>query len=91
MDKHDLNGYGVFKNNETILQCTVFAHAPKGGDSVGEKPNTCYTSGLAHLMENDKITVRDFHVGRYSLFKTGKSFFGFIKFGDVKPGQNLIV
>lgn len=48
--------------------------------SHGEpKTNSCYTSGLIHLRNGDKIRLRDVGNHRYVLMQPNKSFFGLIK------------
>ncbi|XP_030746246.1 uncharacterized protein LOC115875047 isoform X2 [Sitophilus oryzae] len=80
LDEHDQIGYRVYKNDDTILQCTVFSNTSRRT----MKGNTCYTAGAEYLAENDKISLGDLSDGRYSLFEPGKSFFGVIKLGDVR-------
>nr|XP_023016382.1 uncharacterized protein LOC111505750 [Leptinotarsa decemlineata] len=71
LDEHDVAGYRVFKNNEMILQCTLTIH------SVARtlKGNTCYTGGVEHFSEGDRVSLADITEGRLSLFEPGKSFF----------------
>ncbi|KAF2881970.1 hypothetical protein ILUMI_24198 [Ignelater luminosus] len=80
LDEHDTNGYHIYKNQQVLLQCTTMTHS---NDRVS-KSNTCYTAGVDYLVEGDQISVRDLSDGRYSLFETGKSFFGVVKLGEVR-------
>ena len=77
IDIHDTNGFRVYKNNKMILQCTTTTHTTHGID----KANTCYTAGIEHFREGDRMRVHDMEANRYSMFHPGKSFFGAIKLG----------
>ncbi|KAJ8980581.1 hypothetical protein NQ317_018708 [Molorchus minor] len=80
LDEHDTIGFRVHKNRDTILQCTITAHSAERR----LKGNTCYTAGMEYLSEGDTVSLADVTNGRYSLFEPGKSFFGLVKFGDIK-------
>ncbi|XP_022915471.1 uncharacterized protein [Onthophagus taurus] len=79
-DEHDTNGFYVYKNDEIILQCTTTSHSTHHV----RKSNTCYTAGINHLNEGDRLRVHDIESYRYSIFRPGKSFFGAIKLSDVR-------
>lgn len=80
LDEHDTNGFRVYKNNDAFLQCTTMSHSLERVI----KGNTCYTAAAEYLAEGDIISLGDLGDGRYSLFEPGKSFFGFVKLGDVR-------
>ncbi|CAG9759336.1 unnamed protein product [Ceutorhynchus assimilis] len=80
LDEHDINGYRVYKNDDSILQCTISLHS----GTRSQKGNTCYTAGVEHISEGDKISLGDILDGHYSLFEPGKSFFGAVKLGDIR-------
>lgn len=80
LDEHDVNGYRVYRNGNTILQCTVSLHT----NIRSQKGNTCYTAGVEYVAESDKISLGDIVNGHYSLFEPGKSFFGVVKLGDIR-------
>lgn len=63
-------------NNRVHYQCTTMTHTGSHGDP---KTNSCYTSGLIHLRNGDKIKLRDVGNHRYVLMQPNKSFFGLIK------------
>ncbi|KRT79931.1 hypothetical protein AMK59_7095, partial [Oryctes borbonicus] len=77
VDEHDTNGFGVYKNDEIVLQCTTTSHTTHRVT----KPNSCYTGGVVAISNGDIIKVHDIEGNRYSLFQKGKSFFGAIKLG----------
>lgn len=78
MDEHDLLGYWVQKNGEMILQCTITLQS----SSRKTKGNTCFTAGVEYLVDGDTVSVADITEGKFSLFESGKSFFGLIKISD---------
>ncbi|KAG5875312.1 hypothetical protein JTB14_022223 [Gonioctena quinquepunctata] len=80
LDEHDEVGYRVFKNDEMFLQCTLRMHSAQRS----QKGNTCFTAGVEHFSEGDKVSLADITEGRLSLFEPGKSFFGLVKLGDAK-------
>ncbi|XP_060515867.1 uncharacterized protein LOC132695570 [Cylas formicarius] len=80
LDEHDRNGYAIEKNNQKLLMCTVAAHS----EQRLTKGNTCYTAGVDYVAEGDTINIVDLSHDRYSIFDTGKSFFGLVKLSDVK-------
>ncbi|CAH1153749.1 unnamed protein product [Phaedon cochleariae] len=80
LDEHDTTGYRVFKNDQMILQCTLTIHSVERK----LKGNTCFTAGVEHFSEGDRLSLADITPGRLSLFEKGKSFFGLVKLGDIK-------
>jgi len=46
------------------------------------KSNTCHTTGVAYLIENDTIHLTDSGSERHTLFLPEKSFFGLVKLGE---------
>ncbi|KAK9723128.1 TNF(tumor Necrosis Factor) family [Popillia japonica] len=80
IDEHDTNGFGIYKNNELILQCTTTSHS----NHRVTKPNTCYTGGVIAFSNGDVLKVHDIDESRYSIFQKGKSFFGAIKLGEIR-------
>jgi len=74
-DDHDVNGYVIELNNRVHYQCTTMTHTT----SRVTKINSCYTSGLIHLRNGDKIQLRDIGNHRSVLLEPSKSFFGLIK------------
>lgn len=44
-----------------------------------DRTNSCYTSGLIHLRNGDKIRLRDVGNHRHVLLQKSKSYFGLIK------------
>lgn len=75
-DNHDLNGYVIEHNGNVHYQCTTMTHTGASGDP---KTNSCYTSGLIHLRNGDKIRLRDIGNHRFVLMDKAKSYFGLIK------------
>lgn len=49
------------------------------GTTGSLKTNSCYTSGLIHLRNGDKIQLRDLGNNRNVLLDKAKSYFGLIK------------
>ncbi|GJQ68250.1 hypothetical protein Trydic_g10774 [Trypoxylus dichotomus] len=80
VDEHDTNGFGVYKNDEVVLQCTTTSHTTHRVT----KPNTCYTGGVLAISNGDIVKIHDIEGNRYSLFQKGKSFFGAIKLGEIR-------
>ncbi|ODN01895.1 Ectodysplasin-A [Orchesella cincta] len=78
LDEHDINGYIVQVNTTPFLQCTTMTET----NNAGSKSNSCFTAGITHLKENDRLIVKDIEANRYSIFKPEKSFFGLMKIGE---------
>lgn len=74
-DSHDLNGYIIEHNGDEHYKCITMTHT----GTRGEKTNSCYTSGLIHLRNGDKIRLRDLANHRNVLMDKAKSYFGLIK------------
>lgn len=85
-DSHDLNGFVIEHNNREKYQCTTMTHT---GSTDKPKTNSCYTSGLIHLRNGDKIRLRDLGNHRYVLLQPSKSYFGLIKINLIPtPASN---
>lgn len=51
------------------------------------KANSCYTGGLFLIKENDKIRVSALGSHRYAILDHPKTFFGLIRFNELRhPG-----
>jgi eiger protein len=79
LDVHDINGFLVQINSEPFLQCTTMTETHGSSSS---KSNTCFTGGITHLKENDRILIKDIETNRYSIFRPEKSFFGLMRIGN---------
>lgn len=74
-DTHDVNGYEILQNHDEIYRCTTMTHMNISKDRI----NSCYTSGLIHLRNGDRIRLRDMSNHRNVLLEKSRSYFGLIK------------
>lgn len=74
-DDHDVNGFRIELNDHVQYQCVTMTHTT----SRVTKTNSCYTSGLIHLKQGDRIQLRDIGNHRSVMLEPSKSFFGLIK------------
>ncbi|XP_065368540.1 protein eiger isoform X2 [Calliphora vicina] len=73
---HPKNGFAIFHGNKGFLQCLQ-----SSPPSIATLINTCHTSGLILLRQNERLHIRDFHSDRstYLSEKSDRSYFGLIK------------
>lgn len=72
---HDNNGFRIELNDRIKYQCLTMSHAT----THVTRTNSCYTSGLIHLKNGDRIQLRDIGNHRSVMLEPSKSFFGLIK------------
>lgn len=81
LDQHDENGFHILVNGSPIMQCMVYS------PGLGHKSRTCFTAQATVLHAGDHLILKDVASARYTLFQRDKSFFGLVKFGELKNQQ----
>lgn len=76
----DENGFWLYRNQHKELLC-----ATAGASGQDVRANTCFTAGVLHLLQGDRLSLKDLAGDRYRVLDhPGRSFVGMVNLSACK-------